>query len=209
MTNLLEILLNPSKAAIQRASSESLFTSGAGELPFPISTALIRSCCLLRSLLLLWKKNKGHGYSHAEQQPRANEANQPSNLFFCLLLHSGSLDATWRQGPPRGSRRQLSDPAYLKHPEKNMSTMAAISRPSGQEAFGHTTYTVTTTWEAKPSRCRFHSSLSCIDRAVMVSCPPSWTSTNGAQKEMSCRPGSLAWTARWPSTKMATESADR
>ncbi|KXG29805.2 hypothetical protein SORBI_3004G092350 [Sorghum bicolor] len=157
---------------------------------------------------------KAHNWgasSHAchGRQRRSKAAIQCASSESLFTSGAGSLDATWRQGPPRGSRRQLSDPAYLKHPEKNMSTMAAISRPSGQEAFGHTTYTVTTTWEAKPSRCRFHSSLSCIDRAVMVSCPPSWTSTNGAQKEMSCRPGSLAWTARWPSTKMATESADR
>jgi hypothetical protein len=39
--------------------------------------------------------------------------------------------------------------------------------------------------------------LSCFDRAVMVSCPPRWTSTNGAQKDMMAWcPGSLARTNR-------------
>ncbi|KAG0532340.1 hypothetical protein BDA96_04G100000 [Sorghum bicolor] len=57
--------LNPSKAAIQCASSESLFTSGAG-----------------------------------------------------------SLDATWRQGPPRGSWRQLSDPR--RAPPDSCREMTAV-----------------------------------------------------------------------------------
>ncbi|KAF8645438.1 hypothetical protein HU200_066180 [Digitaria exilis] len=90
----------------------------------------------------------------------------------------------------------------------NMRTMAALSLPSRQEALA-TTYPATPTWETKLSRWRFHSSLSCLDNAVMVSCPPKWTSTNGAQKDLSWWPGWLACTARWPSTKMATVSADR
>ena len=97
---------------------------------------------------------------------------------------------------------------YLYNPERNMSTMEALSRPAGQYALA-TTYTDTTVWVARFSMCRSHSSLSCIEKAVMLSCPPRWTSTNGAHKDMSSCPGSLARTARWPRTKTATESADK
>uniref|UniRef100_A0A0A8YAR5 Uncharacterized protein n=1 Tax=Arundo donax TaxID=35708 RepID=A0A0A8YAR5_ARUDO len=48
-----------------------------------------------------------------------------------------------------------------------------------------------------------------MEKAVMVSCPPRWRSTNGAQRKTSWWLGPPAWTARWPSTNMATESADK
>jgi hypothetical protein len=48
-----------------------------------------------------------------------------------------------------------------------------------------------------------------MEKAVMVSCPPKWRSTNGAQKKRSWWCAPLAWSARCPRTKMATASADK
>ncbi|KAF8731973.1 hypothetical protein HU200_015923 [Digitaria exilis] len=86
--------------------------------------------------------------------------------------------------------------------------MAALSLWSLQWALP-TTYPATTAWKTRLSRWRFHRSLSSLEKAVMVSCPPRWTSKKGGQKNMRWWLGLLALTARWPSTKMATESANK
>uniref|UniRef100_A0A8R7NXG6 Uncharacterized protein n=1 Tax=Triticum urartu TaxID=4572 RepID=A0A8R7NXG6_TRIUA len=63
------------------------------------------------------------------------------------------------------------------------------------------------TWVVRFRRCLFHRAQSSMEKAVMVSCPPRWSSMNGAQKSTS--ESSPPTRVRRPRMKTATVSADR